>query len=64
MKPPKYLTVFDYYSGQVYQTDLTNHFSEERLLTGVDIEDFLEECEFDTNNCHWMVGKYEDIEKF
>ena len=59
-----YLTVFDYRFGQVYQTDLTKHFREDELHTGIDIEQFLEECEFDTNNCHWMTGEYKNIEQF
>ncbi len=60
----KYLTVFDYHTGQVYQTDLTDHFTYEDFEKGIDIEEFLEECEFYTGNCHWMTGEYEHIEKF
>ena len=59
-----YLTVFDYRFGQVYQTNLNEHFTEEQFHEGIDIESFLEECEFDTSNCHYMTGEYEHIEKF
>ena len=30
-----YLTVFDYYSGRIYQTDLTEHFTEEQFHKGI-----------------------------
>lgn len=59
-----YLTVFDYHSGRIYQTDLTEHFTEEQFHKGIDIENFLWECEFETNNCHWMTGEYKNIEQF
>ena len=60
----RYLNVFDYYSGQVYQTDLTEHFTLEDFHNGIDIEKFLWECEFEVNNCHYMVGEYKNIEQF
>ena len=59
-----YLTVFNYNTGQVYQTNLTKTFTEEQFHQGIDIELYLEECEFDTENCHWMTGEYKNIEQF
>lgn len=53
----KYLTVFDYYSGRIFQTKVTEN---EEL----DIEELLDKSGFEVNNCTWMVSEYPNIEKF
>lgn len=60
----RYITVLDYFSGNVYQEDLTKHFTDEEFEKGIDGEKFLDEQGFEINNICYMVHENKDIHKF
>ena len=60
----KYITVLDFYSGRIYQDDLTKHFSQDELLDGIDAEMFLHDQGFEVNNICYMVHEDKQTYKF
>lgn len=57
----RYLTVLDYHSGRIFQTEIKEY---KDLYKELHIEELLDKSGFQVNNCSWMVSEYPNIEKF